>query len=320
MEKGKYIPLIAYAIDPLTIYVIDNEVIAFGDYGVNVQSALRSYQILHQLYGNPITREGIPKRFHKYFEDKLGSQYEFYRHIWLSGQEDMGNCVSCLQVDVIIAEEEIQKPVTLTEITLIHSVVAMNKADITHLNLQVRLSATEAFSLFANLCTTSVITQLTYFREELNEKVFKPEKIREAIVKEFQTSKRDDKKLRFLQQNFALDYLEYLLEELDQKKITQEEILWLSGMRPLIFMVDKPIIYQYFKKILKQVVENYQQLTYNQKIMYTALIWVSFESEALEQEEEEYFKANIKKLLKVVTELTKKFPKKTGKIQEYKSS
>ncbi|NHK30367.1 MAG: hypothetical protein FK730_03385 [Asgard group archaeon] len=318
-EKDKYLPLIVYAIDPISIIVIDNTVIGFRGYGFQEHYPSKAFQTLRQFYANPRTRKDIPEKFHKYLEFKevYNNRYmDSGGYFWLVGNHDEGNCHQCLHIEVEITEKKEKQPALIKNFAFVHMEPWNNKAELTPIEKEVRLSSKEAFFLFANICTTALLTEFWYSLIMKKSQSFMPEIIREGIREYRQRDPTNVPELNQQIRNFAIDYLEYLLEELQQKKITPEEVLWASGMRLLIFLIEEPIIYQYIQKVKKELIENYQQLTFNQKLMYFCLIRISTESDFYRKEAREFFKRNKELVKQIKKELWKNFPESDGKIRE----
>lgn len=305
--------------EPIAVYIIANEVIGLTDHWAYAFHPGRAFEILVQLFDHHLTKAVFPEKLVEHFQEIPENVIKAVPHLSIAGEEDEFGCQLCLFLNVSINEKS-PLPVSLHDFTIIHWFYPGEKLyDFTPLNLKVNLSAEEVFSIFANICASCTAFWLdTPRREEVDSKLnltMLKEKLKDQ--KNGIGNLSPSRELNYRITSFTIDYLRFLIEHIENKEITPESILRLSGGRILAFLSEIPIVKEYYNQVMNEVKNNYHKLSMNRKVSYYTLLEMGLHLANYQQQQIELFYEQNKELMESIRkELTKPFPLRTGKFSE----
>ncbi|MHA1186746.1 MAG: hypothetical protein ACTSSK_07720 [Candidatus Heimdallarchaeota archaeon] len=268
MFEKDYIPLLLDNFS--SVIIIDNNLIRFHRYGIGfVHQYGSSFKLVFQLYSNANTRKVFPKQLRTILEPNyMKSIASNIPDDCLIGEFDQWY-IHCLKVNLAFTDDS-ALPVLVNNFEFYHH---MNKRK--DLNVEVNLSADDAFLLFSNLCAINAVysfnTTLHY-----NQRVsYNKHLLLKELEESYQYSKNSNLKfasLFYYNRLYGLHYIEFLLNKINQNEISLQKILRLNGASILAFLVDNPVISRFAKEILNELLENQEELTLNQKAIYLAFL------------------------------------------------
>ncbi|MHA1185606.1 MAG: hypothetical protein ACTSO7_14550 [Candidatus Heimdallarchaeota archaeon] len=269
MFEMDYIPLLLDNFS--SVIIIDNNLIRFHRYGIGfVHQYGSSFKLVFQLYSNAKTRKAFPKQLRTILEPKyMKSIANNIPDDCLIGEFDQWY-IHCLKANLTFTDDSIL-PVLVNNFEIYHH----SYGERTKLNVEVNLSADDAFLLFSNLCAINAVysfnTTLHY-----NQRVsYNKQLLLKELEESYQYNKNSNLKfasLFYYNRLYGLHYIEYLLNKINQKEISLQEILRLNGASILAFLANNPIISKFAKDILNELVENQENLTIKQKAVYLAFL------------------------------------------------
>ena len=305
--------------DPIAVYVITDEVIGLTEHWSYAFHPGRAFEILTKLYKHPLTKTAFPEILRAHFQEIPEKVIKAVPHGSIAGEEDQGGCQLCLFLKINI-DEKSSLPVLLHNLTIIHRFHPLEKLyDFTPLGMKVPLSSEEAFTIFANICASCT----TFWLESPSKKEI-DSKLDSSLLKEKlmdQTGESESlspsRELNYRITSFTLDYLRLLIEQMEKKEITPENILRLSGGRIITFLSELPIMKEFFDLIMNEVKNNYQKLSINQRVSYYTLLEMGLNlANNYQKEIEVFYEQNKKHMDSVRKELTQQFPKPTWRFSK----
>ena len=300
MGKEDYLPLFLTLKEPLAFYVIDNEIIGcedfrgkkhpnivFSSYTIHPghSSSGTGFYFLEKLYQHEITRKAFPKELSHHFEPTKDKELYAFNYSFMRNYDHSGRDYK-LYLNISIDEQDDAKPV------IIHKFSYENIL----LDYEVRLSAKEAFFLFANICTNA----LCHGTLSVDKRSFDKLLYREIIRPSENFSKESGK--------FVVDYLNYLRISFLEGNIKPEFISKLSGVRLLVYLAKLDPVNSYLGTVIKDL-DDYTKLSKSKKIIYYSLLKL-MEEKAPSKSIKEFFRKKSDILNKLMTELLYAFPKR----------
>ncbi len=261
-----YIPLFVHHADPITVYIIDNHIISFGEFWLDDFLPYRSYMCLYELFTAELSREAFPKQFHKYF---LNEPSFIFEHPCLAGNVgDAWN--NCLRLNLTF-NENISPSIQLEDFTITQDTdCRLISKEIDHI---VQLSAKDSFILFSNICATAAYNRVRFLFETKDGFDYKlVTQLLEAEDFDYFNLKKNkyDLSLNSMYQ-YILYYLEYIRELLVQQKITPAKILAHSGAGVLAILANVGVVQEYIDTIINELENNYSNISSTEKIVYYSL-------------------------------------------------
>ncbi|MHA1435604.1 MAG: hypothetical protein ACTSO7_17325 [Candidatus Heimdallarchaeota archaeon] len=297
MTEKDYIPLFLNIAEGLGVFIIDDNLIGCLNSLGSLPHSGKSFDLLHQLYANKSIQNSFPDQLRSFFEsDKTGLHEKDIPESCLIGELDRWYFY-CLKVAVSINEDS-SFPVLISNFRYSHRIM-----DFIQLNYEVKLTATDAFLLFSNLCTNSQCAFFSTYLRNNQEIAFNKQALKKEITKRLETLKEPKYHFRWstLYNNFmlfSLEYVDYLRVSIDEGKISPQTILRLSGAPILAFLINYPVISNFAKEILKELLENQDELSLNQKVIY-----LTFLSQINKSQFTEYIAPYDEKISKTLAEL-----------------
>ncbi|NHK32584.1 MAG: hypothetical protein FK730_14620 [Asgard group archaeon] len=273
MEKDDKIPLFFYAKDPIGVFIIDNELIKFELIGDLRNSGQYAFYLLSKLSGNELIANKLPEKL-------VQKQLEYFANIkvpWpcITGILFETNHCKCLSVKVTIKKTDKKPLIHFSDFALMngHAVKFM----IDEIPGEVFLEPSDAYILLANQVATCYSDLLFQTYNEKHKEYYR-KYLRENILNHFKRKTAPNfGPLTFNPKYtaFSLDYFEYLEKQLLNGKIIPFDILKLSGPMIInklsVFMLETKIINEFIEKTALELIDNYDFLSTNHRIMYYTL-------------------------------------------------
>ncbi|MHA1185397.1 MAG: hypothetical protein ACTSXA_11940 [Candidatus Heimdallarchaeota archaeon] len=272
MTAKDYIPLfLRIKYGELGAIIIDDQVVVCVENQSTQHHYYKPYMMLHQLYANSSIRQSFPKQLREFFDDEEAKLlFEKIPEDCLIGE--LGDLLyHCLKANITIKENS-SSPVRIYDFGYGHF-----RFDFIPLNYNVKLTAAEAFHLFANLCASSIPDLYGSFLKE-NQIVSFDKEILLKKTKERYEHKKNPKfgirwaLLAYKIEQFAITYLDYLLNRINKKELTPETILHWNGATILALFIENPIVRSFAKDCLEKILKEHEKLTTNQKIIYITFL------------------------------------------------
>ena len=269
MKEMQYIPLFLHLTPKLGVFIINNNLIGCFDEMSSKQNPGKPFNLLHQLYSNSFIKESFPIQLRSIFEsDKIGLNVKDIPEDCLIGE--LGDdYYHCLKINISIKEES-QLPVLFNNFRYSH-----NSHEFTPLNFKVKLPAIDAIHLLSNLCANGSIDFFRAFQWNIQNISFNKQMLLKEIAERYKDNNESKFSFTSLYNKFLLysiEYIDYLLNMLEKKDISPHYILRLSGAPIFSYLIDKPIISSFAKDILNDIMNNQDDLTTNQKIIYLTFL------------------------------------------------
>lgn len=251
------LPLFIHQEEPLLIYVVNNKLLRFQEYGGYNRSFTRAFYFLYLMNNNPKVNFVIPNKLYEYLKED--SKVHSILGYPLIGELDYS--IYNLSLELKITTNE-KFPTILQNI----------KHHNTMLDDQIGLSARDAFILFSNISTNA---RCDWFRKILRQEGILELKIsflKKALRNEIDNDNIENNRKMVTSNaySFMLDYLDYLKEQLQKNNISLECILKLSGARVLAFLAEfEPRIVPICS--ILDTLSNQSNLHINEKIVYYSL-------------------------------------------------
>lgn len=293
MSKGKLenLPLFLHRGD-FCIYVIDNKLIGFEKNVGEDNTPYRAFNLLLELYENENTSKAIPDGFHEIFNyaSKIGLDYCILGNM---GQNFFSYCL-----DFKMEIDKKKKSITLCDFYLYVSSAQREKLS----DLEVHLSDKEAFYILANICVIGCYQDFStvdrYKSEEMFEKLLSDaaygEKLHNYPTNVLHACK------------FSIQYVNYIKQQLIEKKIKPEKLLPQSGAFLLALLADIPVVQEFIEKIMNKIANEKTSST-NEKVLYYTLLNL-VNKEPTYSRIKEFIAENKEKVLNLEKELLKPFP------------
>ncbi len=342
-----YLPLFVNYIDPIAVYVVADKLIALERTGeVCLNNSRLAYYFLGLLSKNKQTSEVMPETLLQHFNQYFN--LKFSKSPCICGIFDLeSNINRCLAMTMAIKQVNNNCVIQLNDFALLEN--TGYDVYVNDLNLEVQLSAKEAFILFSNICFESASSGMIRYQHYENEP-FDKELIKLYIDKQykkepffgegfFEKGSIEDEMIKFSRKKynkqrksvsfnnkmelFCLDYLEYLLNQLSLNAIDPELILRLNGSNVLACLTRfSQEAKSFIREIIAEYNRNFDFLSTSKKICYLILFTNAVNSPHkpnvphvyTKNQQQLYIesKRNAKKILK---ELAQKFPlKETGEL------
>ncbi len=279
-----FIPLILERSSAITTYILNNELLGSEQtYNLGTHP-YKAFELLTTLYNNEHTRKAIPKRFHQYLSfgrDNLKT----YKSYPLVGE----GCSYVIQFD-LITEKQSKKPVLLKNINYLHS--SEKK-----LGISIRITGEEAFMIFANILTNALCDNFDHFLKDNWLRDFEQLDIRAEILESIQRMEQMEnveQRKRYLElwgysylsmNEFALEYLKYIKENILSKQFTPYFIQHFSGSRVLVFLGYLQPVRDYFIEINKKLLYP-EKLSKNEIRLYCHFLQAFRNRRSYEEDEE----------------------------------
>ncbi len=246
-------------LSPILLYIVDNELIKFRYTGDVPISSSRAYDILASCFtiDNLLDSDiSLNSKFH--LQEDLGNKNEC-----LVGYNNGWN-YECITLDLKKIDHK-HYPVSLNNICYKHNPIWK----------QVKLSTTEAFHIFSMLTANAFYTRFEflkrkYFTSHLSREILQKEHIyyqNNLVVFGYNVPKKFTDSF-----HYAVDYLDYLIDQLLNKKITPFEIALLGGRNTLLYLRECPPVEAFIALAMKQL-QDPKKLSFNRKIVYYLLLW-----------------------------------------------
>lgn len=223
-----------------------------------------------------------------------------YREEWFSNR--------CLAVKMVIEQEAEEQPVRFYDVALLESGDTLG-VFVNSYPGEVRLTIKEAFLLLSNICLTSIGVSLCYGKTAAEPYDFPL--TRGQMQEKYKNIKEDVHYFGYkdkLFDEYSVDYIEYILDQIRRKEITLEEILRLSGAHLLVeYLHREPAVQSFIKEKKEELLSRGKELEEGRKITYTTLVLLAKWSDLLPElgvhdpEENQV-------LEKLTEDLLKKFP------------
>ena len=291
-EIGEYLPLFLQQTQPACVYVIDNNLLGYTDYGFRNQYAYRAFYHIQELYNNDITRKGIPKKLHKCLEKvQFDPNKEMSNFDMLMGEQAYGRN----KLELELKFQDKQNAEVLIE-NILYSTM--------NLNLTYSLSKEEAFLIFANITTNGSFYSFGYEVQKNNHQLISNQQLEEYINERIEQGKKytgagitEEGKH---QMYFVLEYLRYLLDETRANRISLYDILKFSGVQVIYLLAGYKHVQSFILECLEKLT-NFETLSRNEKIMYFTLVRFNEGPEELTEKINAFFNKN-KHLMTLFTE------------------
>jgi hypothetical protein len=298
-EIGEYLPLFLQQVDPTCVYVIDNNLLGYTEYGGRDQYPYRAFYHIQELYNNNIARNGIPSRLHRCLEKvSYNPNREMSNFDMLLGEQSYGRH----KLELSLKFQNKQNAEVLIE-NILYS--GMN------LNLSYSLSKDEAFLIFANITTNGSFYSFGNLVQQNNHQLISNQQLEDYFVERIEKGKKypgagiteEGKHLMY----FVLEYLRYLLEETKANRISLYDILKFNGVQVLYNLAGYEHVQSFILECLEKLV-NFEGLSRNEKIMYFTLVRFNEGPKELAKKINEFFNKN-RHLMTLLTEtLEYEFP------------
>lgn len=242
------LPLFLHINSPLTIYVIDNKLISFKEWFGYDRFPYRAFELLHHLFSSQLRERIFPNSLAKIFRN-LKTLEEIPGYHCLIGTEYPypDGKYMCLKCDMQIIPTE-QLPIKFHNFSLEEK----------PLNLEVEVSAKEAFYILSNQCVDYYLHSLL--------KLINNEKSNFVFSKEqFTKTPKTDIDV------FVVDYLEHIKSKLIEQTITPIQILRMGGIAVIELLSGMKEIQNFFVEVMDELEYN-ENLSIDLKIMYYTLI------------------------------------------------
>jgi len=260
---GEYLPLFLQENEYTAVHVIDNNVIGYLSLWCSSdQHPIKAFLHILELYSNDVTQRAIPERFHKWLSmekpntEKIDPFFNF-----LIGNEEIR-----VKLDVSLKiSDEPNAEVTIDNILF----------DEHDLDLTFKLSAKEAFYIFANIATNGT-RQYHDLISKNNYQLTSLKTLEEFFTEQIELGKTypgvDYWVVTFRPMfYFVNDYLQYILEEVKANRISLFDILKFGGVQVISCLAGYDYIQPFILNCLDKL-KNYESLSRNEKIMYYTLI------------------------------------------------
>ncbi len=294
--------------DKPAVYVVDNKLIGLSLEKEISSSYIFTYNLIGKISSNFLTKTFLPEDFPflKHKENFLNTKV-FSPCIWGGIYvEDYHN--KCLTSKMRVVKRNGEIVVSLFDLVLLDS-KQIRGMYVTNLQNSIYLSVKDAFILFANLCLTSKGLRIN--DKETRSFSDSIDSIRKRIEQNYNEKTTDNAKLGkiwYAVDLFCIDYYDYLTTQINLKNISPEKILQLSGQIVLtIYLKKNPIIKEFIREKINLLINQYDNLTLNQKIKYYTL-FLSAEEYGSIPEISNLYEENKSLLLKLEQELIKNFP------------
>ena len=283
MEREDYIPLFFYTNQPIDVIIIANELLYFELTGSLRNTGQYAFYLLSKLSKNELLAKNFPQKL----IEKQNQYFDAFTVPWpcLTGILFETNHCKCLSAKVEVKDFETNSLVHFSEFAVMNG--HSQRLIVDEISKEVSFEPLDAYILLANQVATcySDTLFLTFSKKYKEHYRFH---LRETLLKRFKEEKRKSQRRKNLPRNFysnytafCLDYFEYLEEQLLAGRITPYEILRLNGPAILdklsAFMLDPQIINEFIEKTIFNLLENYDDLSFNQRIIsYTLYRILSF--------------------------------------------
>jgi len=302
MEKEDYLPLFFYVNDPIGVFIVDNELVHLESIKILRNTGQYAFYLLEKLSKNELIGKKLPKKF----VEKQSEYFVPHKVPWpcLTGILFERNYCKCLSAKVTVKKVKSQPFVYFNEFALMNGHAVNFKVN--NIPGEVFFEPIEAFILLANQVATSH-SHLLFdgYNEEYKEHY--REHLRENIINYYKRKRAGDFSKNYIFRAnmyytaFNLDYFEYLEKQILEGEITPFEILKLNGPAVVnylsAFMLEPDIITEFIEHTASELVDNYDLLSANNKIMYIILHLIDgyyYKSKSFQQ----YKKAITKKIFR----------------------
>lgn len=293
---------------PFRVLILNNKLVGFEHYDNIELTSERIYRFLYKIYLDKNTRKAIPKELLDHFET-IPQPLQKLSYPCLSGDFYENPCTVCFVCKMDIIDRRLSSKIRLYDLADINRDEAFYKFDY---HQEVLLSPKEAFFIFANITTENI---LLYGRDAAS--TFKgtpnPAFALRTYLQNLSTipnyNEKRTKEITHYSLNFSADYLQYLQNKLANGEITPVAILRDNGVGILGILSGIPVVKQFILEKANTFATNHHSLSMNEKILYYTLIMKCLKDlKVLYQEIIEFFTFSVDYILKIETELTKKFP------------
>jgi len=301
------LPLFINNSEPIGVYVVANKLLSFEETPLINNSNWLAYHFLGRLVKNQLTKGAIPKQIIQFHQEN----FEKIHVPWpcLTGIVTEFGSNRCLAAKMTLKKGIDDKVVHLHDFALLR----LHGMDISvnDLQLDVYLTAEEAFLLFANINLSTHGHGL--YRGWTENERFDVNEVKLQILDNYNDYFTNETSTQFrscLVKLFCADYVEYLHQQFSKQTISPATILRLSGSEVLGCILTKnPLVQSFIQETITKLLQTPQTLTFNQKISYYTLYktvehWVDLTDFIDLSQKQKLFLDSIFK------EHTKKFPSK----------
>jgi len=246
MEKDSSIPLFVYSNQPISVYIIDNEVLFLEEYLELRNQFQLPLNFLNRLFTNPLTKTSLPPFLKNYLDQKINDE-----DLCICGLEDPYSYDGrCLRTKMTIsADNDSDKVVQLSDFSLYED-KTRTKFHTINYNYKLNLTPYEAFILFSNLiyeARGSILLHNKYLVTMPFDK--------KQFIEIYKKNGPNLSSELFKIESFCLDYFEHLLEQLQTNSISPETILRLSGPSIVVLLANynsktRSLVYQRMTKLI----------------------------------------------------------------------
>ena len=304
LEKDENVPFFITLYDPIAIFVFDNEIfgcelvqmevnphIIYRNYELNHGhvSSEPSFLFLNYLYQHDFCRKYFPEKLRKYFEQTTSEEFpKHYKHFTQAFRYPGKTCNLFCLLD-IDSTNSTEKPITIKDFSFEGLLLKQT----------VTLHPQEAFYIFANICTNA------FCRAVLPLNKISLEKSLNQAIKQNELLSYNEKI-----SSFAVDYLEYLVENFASGDLKPEFILRMSGARLLMALSYNESVSEFINKIILEITSN-TNLTKTKKIIYSTLLLLLSKQPNTSKTIKNFYKTSLPLLKEMAAEIKKPFPKPT---------
>lgn len=288
-----YIPLFVNFVDPIAIYIIDNELIGCNEYGFRDRLPNRAFELLHELFSSPIGKKGFPSSLSKHFQINPFPQLLFPEKC-LTGEENyFGGLVFCLDLNLYFRAE---KPLPI----LFHNVTFEGVP----LGYEIELSPCDAFLILSNICIDHAVESFQAYTKNSEKKEYSRALLPQKIF--------TFHKLTTL---YAVDYLDHICSCLREGLLTPLELLRTGGQNILVLLSSLEPVESFIDQMLDRLQTPSSLSTNYKNVYYTFLKVLSDSGLLIYPKIKRFYDDNAHLIRQLKTEIERPFPGKK-KFQE----
>lgn len=250
------LPLFIHQEEPLLVYVVNNRLLVFQEHIFYDRYFTQAYYFLYEMNKNEKMAQNIPKELKKYLRKELGLE-KIVGDPLIGTEEYAWNLTMTIEI-----QEKKKEPIVLKNIK-------MKEKEIEG---EVRVTGKEGFYLFANITTNALCDWFERILHEEGREKFDKELLKNKTSERIKNIELDAE-IKEIMRNafyFMIEYIDLLKKKIQQREVTVEEIVRLSGARVIAFLAEiEPELIPITEKVNKL---SEKEITPNEKLMYYTLI------------------------------------------------
>ncbi|MBN1330666.1 MAG: hypothetical protein JXA54_14425 [Candidatus Heimdallarchaeota archaeon] len=255
------IPLILQMVDPLAIFVVNNENRGFELFYDIEQHPFKSYQLLFNLFKDSTLQRELPEELTEHFKvyhKKIILKEAFFERCF-GGSHHILQRYDCIDFNTTI--------IHLPEPTVLLSNFKYGRDDkgtIIDLDINVNLTIREAFLIFSNICSN--IMYLWWWN--LSSPTIVENIYNRDFFLDYITQRTKDVHEKFLDIHlYTYEYLAYIYKLIIEEKISPIELLRLNGAPTLAIFHSLPQVRAFLKSLFCEL-DDLDGIHESRKIIY----------------------------------------------------